>query len=174
MIFWTWLRSPRVTNSATKSVQAVPVKPLLGPLIGLSGTQISAPLLDQKPFQPPRDVPVDLGELVGGVAGAEPCPRVFEPLSGNDLGSGLATRPSQNNLERVALWERRRRAVGQRIRTLRIQRSLTQEALALQSGVTRNVLIDVEHGKRSLLYERLFDLAEALEVPVAELLPEDQ
>ena len=90
------------------------------------------------------------------------------------LGSGLATRPSQNNLERVALWERRRRAVGQRIRTLRIQRSLTQEALALQSGVTRNVLIDVEHGKRSLLYERLFDLAEALEVPVAELLPEDQ
>ena len=90
------------------------------------------------------------------------------------LGSGLATRPSQNNLERVALWERRRRAVGQRIRTLRIQRSLTQEALVLQSGVTRNVLIDVEHGKRSLLYERLFDLAEALEVPVAELLPEDQ
>ena len=90
------------------------------------------------------------------------------------LGSGLATRPSQNNLELVALWERRRRAVGQRIRTLRIQRSLTQEALVLQSGVTRNVLIDVEHGKRSLLYERLFDLAEALEVPVAELLPEDQ
>ena len=47
---------------------------------------------------------------------------------------------------------------------------MTQEALALQSGVTRNVLIDVEHGRRGLLYERLFDIAEALEVPVAELL----
>jgi transcriptional regulator with XRE-family HTH domain len=72
----------------------------------------------------------------------------------------------------VALWEKRRRAVGERIRALRIERSLTQEALALQSGVTRNVLIDVEHGRRSLLYERLFDLADALGVSVAELLPE--
>jgi transcriptional regulator with XRE-family HTH domain len=34
------------------------------------------------------------------------------------------------------------------------------------------VLIDVEHGRRSLLYERVFDLADALGVPVAELLPE--
>jgi transcriptional regulator with XRE-family HTH domain len=74
----------------------------------------------------------------------------------------------------VALWEKRRRAVGERIRALRIERSLTQEALALQSGVTRNILIQVEHGRRSLLYERLFDLADALDVPVAELLREEQ
>jgi prevent-host-death family protein len=40
----------------------------------------------------------------------------------------------------------------------------TQETLALRSGVTRNVLIDVEHGKRGILYERLVDIAEALEV----------
>jgi len=31
------------------------------------------------------------------------------------------------------------------------------------------VLIDVEHGKRGLLYERLFDIAEALQVTVAAL-----
>jgi transcriptional regulator with XRE-family HTH domain len=48
---------------------------------------------------------------------------------------------------------------------------MTQEALALRSGVTRNVLIDVEHGRRGLLYERLFDIADALDVNVAELLP---
>lgn len=36
--------------------------------------------------------------------------------------------------------------------------------------MTRNVLIDVESGKRGLLYERLFDLAEALGVPAAQLL----
>jgi transcriptional regulator with XRE-family HTH domain len=63
--------------------------------------------------------------------------------------------------------------VGQRIRTLRVNRGLTQEALALQSGVTRNVLIDVESGKRGLLFERLFDLADVLGVPAGELMAED-
>ncbi|MDT5184930.1 MAG: hypothetical protein QOI29_3088 [Mycobacterium sp.] len=63
--------------------------------------------------------------------------------------------------------------MGQRIRTLRVNRGLTQESLALRSGVTRNVLIDVESGKRGLLYERLFDLAEVLGVPAGELMAED-
>ncbi len=70
------------------------------------------------------------------------------------------------------MWERRRHAVGVRIRTVRHNRDMTQEALALASGVTRNVLIDVEHGRRGLLFERLFDIADALGVPVAELLRE--
>lgn len=86
------------------------------------------------------------------------------------LFNEVPTRPSQNNPERVAHWERRRKAVGARIRELRTARGMTQEALALQSGVTRNVLIDVEHGRRSLLYERLFDLADALDVTAADLL----
>jgi hypothetical protein len=38
------------------------------------------------------------------------------------------------------------------------------------SGVTRNVLIDVELGKRGLLYERLFDLADGLGVSAADFL----
>ncbi len=84
----------------------------------------------------------------------------------------MPTRPSQNDPDRVATWEEHRRQVGERIRTLRTERGLTQEALALRSGVTRNVLIDVEHGRRGLLYERLFDLAEALDVPVERLLEE--
>ena len=63
--------------------------------------------------------------------------------------------------------------MGQRIRTLRVNRGLTQESLALRSGVTRNVLIDVESGKRGLLYERLFDLAEVLGVPASDLMAED-
>ncbi len=63
--------------------------------------------------------------------------------------------------------------MGRRIRGLRVDRGLTQEALALQSGVTRNVLIDVESGKRGLLYERLFDLAEVLGVPASDLMAED-
>lgn len=85
----------------------------------------------------------------------------------------MPTRPSQNDPDRVAAWELRRREVGHRIRALRVERGLTQEALALRSGVTRNVLIDVELGKRGLLYERLFDIAEALQVPAGALLGEE-
>ncbi|ORW60680.1 XRE family transcriptional regulator [Mycobacterium parmense] len=53
---------------------------------------------------------------------------------------------------------------------LRTERGLTQEALALRSGVTRNVLIDVELGRRGLLYERLFDIAEVLQVSAGRLM----
>ena len=85
----------------------------------------------------------------------------------------VPTRPNQTDPERARHWALRRRVVGLRIRSLRIEKGLTQEALALRSGVTRNVLIDVESGKRGLLYERLFDLADVLGVPAADLLVED-
>ena len=48
--------------------------------------------------------------------------------------------------------------------------SSTQEALALRSGLSRNLLVDVELGKSGLLYERLFDLAAALDVSPDEFL----
>lgn len=60
--------------------------------------------------------------------------------------------------------------MGARIRELRLERGLTQESLALESGVTRNVLIQVEHGRRGLLFERLFDIADALDIPAGDLL----
>jgi transcriptional regulator with XRE-family HTH domain len=82
----------------------------------------------------------------------------------------VPTRPNQNNPERVAQWERAREKVGTNIRRMRTEKGMTQEALALRSGVTRNVLIDVELGRRGLLYERLFDIAEALQVPVCDLI----
>jgi DNA-binding XRE family transcriptional regulator len=82
----------------------------------------------------------------------------------------VPTRPSQNDPKRVAVWEKRRRQVGTRIQTLRIDRGYTQEELALRSGVSRNVLIDLEHGRRGILHERLFDIAKALGVSASELL----
>ena len=100
-------------------------------------------------------------------------------LVGQTFGCGAhflrcATRPSQNNPDRVASWERARRRVGANIVALRTERGLTQEALALRSGISCNVHIDVERGRRGLLYERLFDLAEALDVSVAALLQEQR
>ena len=52
---------------------------------------------------------------------------------------------------------------------MRKERGLTQEQLADRSGVDRTVLIDVELGRQGLLYERLFDIAEALDLPVVDL-----
>ena len=88
------------------------------------------------------------------------------------MGSLLVvpTRPSQTSPERTAAWEGHRKRVGERIRSIRTAQGRTQEELALKSGVTRNLLIDVEHGRRGLLYERLYDIAEALEIPIGELL----
>ncbi|WP_079611993.1 helix-turn-helix transcriptional regulator [Mycobacteroides abscessus] len=81
----------------------------------------------------------------------------------------MPTRPQQTDPERAAAWDRTRSSVGARIRVLRVERGMTQESLALSSGVTRNVLIDVEHGRRGLLYERLVDIADALGVRVGSL-----
>ncbi|MBN3459832.1 helix-turn-helix transcriptional regulator [Mycobacterium sp. DSM 3803] len=82
----------------------------------------------------------------------------------------MPTRPDQTDPQRAAQWATIRALVGARIREIRIEQGMTQEGLALASGVTRNVLIDVEHGRRSLLFERLFDIAAALNVPVPELM----
>jgi DNA-binding XRE family transcriptional regulator len=85
------------------------------------------------------------------------------------LLEGVPTRPSQNDPKRVTAWERRRKTVGSRLRQLREDRGLTLDELALMSGVSRNVIWDVELGNRGLLYERLFDMAMALGVTVADL-----
>ncbi|MDH6247152.1 transcriptional regulator with XRE-family HTH domain [Mycobacterium sp. OTB74] len=81
-----------------------------------------------------------------------------------------AADPDQSDPERLAEWERVRLAVGRRIREIRTRTGLTQETLALRSGFSRNLLVDVELGKSGLLYERLFDLAAALDIPAHELL----
>ena len=82
----------------------------------------------------------------------------------------MPTRPSQTDPEQRARWERIRRSVGVRIRTIRLEKGLTQEALALEAGISRNVLIEVEHGRIGLLYERLFDIATVLDVEVSSLI----
>src|SRR6266508_3325296 len=70
-VVWSWLRSFRVADSAEQLVQALVVDTVLSPTGRLTGTQVAAALLDEKPFEPPRHVTVELTELVGCVAGAE-------------------------------------------------------------------------------------------------------
>ncbi|WP_236732200.1 MULTISPECIES: XRE family transcriptional regulator [Mycolicibacterium] len=46
--------------------------------------------------------------------------------------------------------------------------------MPIRSGVTRNALTQVEAGRRGLLFERLYDLADPPELPVAQLLVDDE
>ena len=72
--------------------------------------------------------------------------------------------------EQQERWAESRRRVGANVRRLRLERGLTQEALALESGLSRNQLIELEHGRRGVLFERLDDLAVVLQVDAGTLL----
>ncbi|NKZ10772.1 helix-turn-helix transcriptional regulator [Mycolicibacterium septicum DSM 44393] len=82
----------------------------------------------------------------------------------------MPTRAPEDDPHRGEQWQRRRQIIGHRIRTLRLERGLSQESLALESGIARNQLIQMEHGRRGILAERLYDIAEVLGVAVSELL----
>jgi len=84
----------------------------------------------------------------------------------------VPTSPFNREDQRGDVWVQRRMALGQRIRLLRHQRGLSQESLALASGVSRNMLIQVELGQRGILAERLGDIAEVLGVKASDLLGE--
>ena len=82
----------------------------------------------------------------------------------------MPTAPEQHDPKRVAAWERRRKQIGLRVQTLRIEKGLTQEQLALLAGLSRGTLIAVEHGTSGILVERCFDIAKVLGVSGAELI----
>jgi len=58
--------------------------------------------------------------------------------------------------------------VGQRIRILRKDLNLSQEALALKSEVDRTYITDVENGRRNVSLEILERIIEALEISVSD------
>jgi transcriptional regulator with XRE-family HTH domain len=81
----------------------------------------------------------------------------------------MPTRPSQTSPSRLQAWQKRREQVGARIRELRLAQDLSQEALGLEAGLHRSMVIGLEWGRRSIAYERLWDLADVLGVDVTEL-----
>lgn len=85
----------------------------------------------------------------------------------------MPPRPKKVTAKRAKLWERRRVAVGLRVRLLRYERGLTQEELAAAAGMSRNSLLWLENGQRSLLFDRLYDLADALGVDISDLMVSD-
>lgn len=61
-------------------------------------------------------------------------------------------------------------AFGQVLRELRRGRELSQEALALESGLERNYVSLLELGRSSASVRTIFKLARALRIPVADLM----
>lgn len=52
--------------------------------------------------------------------------------------------------------------LGAFLRTLRIERNLTQDQLAEELGITRQYLVDLEKGRPTLYSQRLFGLLRLL------------
>ena len=58
---------------------------------------------------------------------------------------------------------------GKRVREVRRKRGLSQEALALESGLDRSYVGQVERGERNLSLKNIQKLAKALGASVAEI-----
>ncbi|WP_411838705.1 helix-turn-helix domain-containing protein [Paenarthrobacter ureafaciens] len=78
-------------------------------------------------------------------------------------------RPQQSSKEQTLRWAERRAIVGGRIREIRLQQGISQEALALESGLSRTMIIGIEWGRKSVAYERLWDIAAVLDCDITEL-----
>jgi DNA-binding XRE family transcriptional regulator len=62
------------------------------------------------------------------------------------------------------------RQFSEHLRTLRLERCLTQEELAAKAGFSRSYYNEIETGKRNISLLNLAKLARCLEVPLSELL----
>ncbi|MCG2572863.1 helix-turn-helix domain-containing protein [Acinetobacter sp. ME22] len=62
-------------------------------------------------------------------------------------------------------------AIGQLIRSKRLELQITQESLALQCGIDRSYVGRIERGEVNITVEKLYEIAEILKINPQELLP---
>ena len=67
----------------------------------------------------------------------------------------------------------KKNTVGDNIRTIRTRKGLTQEALALESGLSQGYINQLENGKRLYTQKSLEVIAEALSTPMINFFKED-
>ena len=59
--------------------------------------------------------------------------------------------------------------LGNRIRLIRGEQNLTQNAFSKMVQINRSYLVDVEHGKRNVSIDNLIKIAKGLDVTLSEL-----
>ncbi|MEW6740340.1 MAG: helix-turn-helix domain-containing protein [Nitrospirota bacterium] len=69
---------------------------------------------------------------------------------------------------------KKRNIVGENIRKLRLKAGLTQEELALKSGLSQGYINQLESGKRKYTQKSLEMIADALSIQVIELFREEK
>ncbi|NCO68316.1 MAG: helix-turn-helix domain-containing protein [Nitrospirae bacterium] len=69
---------------------------------------------------------------------------------------------------------KKKNIVGNNIRRLREKAGLTQEELALKSGLSEGYINQLESGKRKFTQKSLELIAEALSIPMVELFSEEE
>ena len=65
------------------------------------------------------------------------------------------------------------RKVGDRVRSIRAERGISQEDLAHRAGLDRSYMSGIERGVRNPTLLKLQAMARALKVPIRHLLPEE-
>ena len=61
--------------------------------------------------------------------------------------------------------------IGRLLRKKRVEKKITQEALALQCGIDRSYLGRIERGEVNITVLKLYELASVLQIDAKELLP---
>ena len=65
-------------------------------------------------------------------------------------------------------------AFGKRIRTIRKQKGISQEKLALLAQIDRSYMGKIERGEFNLTLTKIYQISEALQVSVVTLFQEDE
>ena len=72
------------------------------------------------------------------------------------------------------VFVKKKNIVGDNIRRLRLKDGLTQEELALKSGLSQGYINQLESGKRKFTQKSLESVADTLSVPIVELFSEEE
>jgi len=60
-------------------------------------------------------------------------------------------------------------AFGERVRQLRKEKGLSQEAFADLAGIDRSYMGHIERGDQNITLTKIFQIAKALEIPICQL-----
>ncbi|MER7814098.1 helix-turn-helix transcriptional regulator [Streptomyces sp. NPDC096153] len=64
----------------------------------------------------------------------------------------------------------RRRQIGANLRAARLYANLTQQAVSERTGIDRSVIVSIEHGHSAPLIDTLILVADAIGVPLEDLM----